>query len=646
MIHCRAFGPLQLLVNGQPPDAELLWRKNLALLVYLARSPRHARTREHLVGLLWADKPEAAARHSLREAIRVVRRAVGDDRLITEQDQVRLAAEAVRFDVDELGRHADAGEWEEAARLVQGEFLEGFAVPDAPEFEDWLAAERLTWRRRGVEVLITLTRTRARRGDAAGAAQVALRAVELEPSSDAAVRAAMEALALAGDRAAALECFERLSDRLRESGIQPEAATRTLAERVRRERAWHFAGDVPTDPESGAESRRAPLIGRERELEAMVRQLERAGRERCATLLIVLADPGLGKTRLLEELAYRARLAGGVVLAARAVEADRATPWSGIMGLARGGLLDVPGVGGAQPGAIGAFTAALPEWADRFGPARGESEPPGPAMSEILRAVTDEAAVLVVLDDAHWLDDDSLGAVAAWLRDLRGCPVAIALAVQRHGPEPVDALRARVGRDVPGETIELRPLDDAAIQRLAAWAVPGYRTGEVERLARRVMSDSAGLPLLALEILHAVALGLDLGTIEGAWPAPYRTLDTSLPGDLPDTVVASIRIGFRRLTRDAQEVLSAAAALDERVPPARLGSATGLTGDRLGAALDELEWQRWLVADARGYSFVARIVRDAIARDMLTPGRRARIGEADRAWAAEHLGNTEARRRS
>jgi hypothetical protein len=149
-------------------------------------------------------------------------------------------------------------------------------------------------------------------------------------------------------------------------------------------------------------------------------------------------------------------------------------------------------------------------------------------------------------------------------------------------------------------------------------------------LTRRVGADSAGLPLLAVELLHAVALGLDLqGTSEAkAWPAPHQTLDQSLPGDLPDGVVAAIRIGFRRLSKDAQAVLAAASVLGDRVASGFLVRATKLDAERVTAALDEAEWQRWLTAEARGYAFVARIVRDVVARDMLTEGQRLRTLEA------------------
>src|SRR6476661_4210414 len=126
MISCQTLGPVGLSMDGGPAPPELMWRKHLALLIYLARSPR-GRTREHLVALLWPDKPEAAARHSLNEAIRVLRRYLGDNSVDTTGGQVRLTAGSLRLDVDQLEELARTGEWANAARLVAGEFLEGFA---------------------------------------------------------------------------------------------------------------------------------------------------------------------------------------------------------------------------------------------------------------------------------------------------------------------------------------------------------------------------------------------------------------------------------------------------------------------------------------------------------------------------------------
>ncbi|NNG16432.1 MAG: hypothetical protein HKM89_08125, partial [Gemmatimonadales bacterium] len=153
MITCRTFGPVEVRVDHEPAPAELLWRKNLALLIYLARSPHRRRSRQHLIGLLWADKDEKAARHSWTEALRVLRQIVCEDKLTAEGDTIELADDAIELDVDRFERAVASGEAARASDLITGDFLEGFAIGDASEFEDWLTAERSTLRRQGVEVL-------------------------------------------------------------------------------------------------------------------------------------------------------------------------------------------------------------------------------------------------------------------------------------------------------------------------------------------------------------------------------------------------------------------------------------------------------------------------------------------------------------
>ncbi|MDQ2669261.1 MAG: hypothetical protein M3Y31_01375, partial [Gemmatimonadota bacterium] len=157
----------------------------------------------------------------------------------------------------------------------------------------------------------------------------------------------------------------------------------------------------------------------------------------------------------------------------------------------------------------------------------------------------------------------------------------------------------------------------------------------LDRIVRRVLADSAGLPLLAVELLRAVAQGLELDESSEPWPAPAQTLDQTLPGDMPDSLSAAVRLASSRLGDDPRRALVAASAGTERVTVDALAEATGLPRDRVAAALDELEWTRWLVSDARGYTFTARVVREIVARDLLTPGQRRRLGEVLRAAAAE-----------
>jgi DNA-binding SARP family transcriptional activator len=632
VITCRTLGPVEVALDGGFPPPELLWRKHLALLLYLARSPR-GRSREHLLGLLWADKPQSAARHSLNEAVRVIRRAAGEEAVDTSGGRVRLASEVLQLDLERLDALAEQEDWHGASELVVGEFLEGFTVPGASDFEEWLAAERNAWRRRGVEVLTRSAELLLRGGQGVEAVRTGRRAVALDPRSEPAARTLMRALALSGERAAALECYDELTRRLEaELGARPEPETAALAELIRRERLARPETSEAAAPRADA---RLPLAGREKELARLLDVTAASRTRRRAAALVLEGDAGMGKTRLLEELLARLRLEGAAVAAVRAVEADRGEPWSGLRALGRGGLLEARGLAGAPGAALAAFVSELPEWLERFPGAAGQSPlPPGRALAELLRAALDEQPVLLAVDDAEWLDQESLLALIAALRDLADTPLLVVLAVSPRLPlDGLDQLRARLGRDLDGTAVALGPLGVAPLQELARRMLATFTEVEIDRVVRRVGSDSAGVPLLAVELLRAVALGMDLGVTSGAWPEPLKTLDQTLPGDLPDAVVAAIRVGFRRLSSAARQALAAASILDPRVPAEVLARAADLPLEEVSAALDELEWHRWMVSEPRGYGFVARVVRQVIARDMLTPGQRRRI--------LERLGRTE-----
>ncbi len=626
MIHCRTLGTAELRVDGSPAPRELLWRKNLALLVYLARSPRRRRTREHLRGLLWGSKPEEAARHSLNEAVRVIRRLAGEDVLSSEGEQITMSPEAVVLDTDELEERIADEDWQAAASLVGGVFLEGFGVPDSSDFEDWMSAERGAWLHRSVEVLVRYGEARLACGDSSAASAAAQRALGLDPLSDAAVRASMRVAALAGDRAGALSLYQsfetRLSAQLR---IEPEADTVRLADRIRRERTWRLPKAVEQEEPS---PKRAPLIGRDNELQAALEALGACRSDEESTTLLLEGDPGTGKTRLAEELLSRARLDGSVVIGVRSVPSDRDTPYSGLLALCRAGLIDVPGLVGAPATALAALAESVGGWRERFAVEIGAARPApfGQAFSELLRVAAEEQPLVAFVDDAEWLDRESALALTGALRDLGQLPFALLLAIAPHPRRAeLENLRSHIGGDQPGMTIALGPLTPDGLVGLSRWALPEYTREETDRLVRRLQADSAALPLLAVEILNAVRLGLELSDEPSAWPQADRTLDQTLPSELPDSVVAAIRIGFRRLQEPAQRVLAAASALDDRVDAWTLARATGLEEEAVVQGLDELEWHRWLTADPRGYSFVARVVRRVIARDMLTPGQKERI---------------------
>ncbi|HMA40539.1 MAG TPA: AAA family ATPase [Gemmatimonadales bacterium] len=630
MIDASLLGPVQISVDGGAPPPELLWRRNLALLIYLACSPKRSRTREHLTGLLWPDKAEEKARQSLREALSKIRAAVGDEGVETAGDQVRLAAGAVTLDTDRFQALAAAGDWENAAALVSGPFLEGFAVPGAGAFEEWLSAERREWNARGMSGLLRVAQVKLDGGDLEAALSAARRAVAMASDAEAAVAMLMRALALAGNPAAALREYEEFATRLRtELGTRPSAACTALAERIRTTPGTGGARDRRSG--ATANPRRAPLVGRAEQLERMLDVWRRGRDGKWAAGVFLIGDPGVGKTRLAEELAQRLRLEGAATAIIRAVESDLETPWNGVLGLARGGLLEAGGVAGAAPGALAWFAARIAEWADQFPAARtGTGEAPARAFSEVLGAAAASQPVVLVVDDAEYLDRDSLLALGLALRDLARCPLLVLCTIGSAAARPeLEDLRSQLGRDVDGVVLRLAPLGTADIKQLARWAAPGFDEAALDRLTRRVSTDSAGLPLLVVELLSAVVAGLDLDKVRGAWPQPLQTLDQSLPGDLPEGIIAAIRVGFRRLGPAAQLVLKAVAVLEGPIVAARLVRVTKLDAAKVAEALDELEWTRWLSTDARGYAFVARVVRQVIKQDLMLKGEIQRLLDAD-----------------
>ena len=622
-VYCRVLGPVQVTVAGADAPPELLWRKHVALLVYLARSPRRRRTREHLVGLLWSDRDEKQARHSLSEALHVFRRVLGDDQVRADVDQIGLGADGVTLDCDRFAELYAHGDWPGAAALVEGDFLEGLSIPDASQFEDWLGGERVRWRAQSVDALVRHADGLLAQGDAAAAATTALRARGVDRASEPAGRAAMRALALAGDRAAALRVADDVAGVLADQvGTAPGPETVRLIDRIREARVGRRVLAAPP-----AARPRPLLCGRGSELAALAAAWERAKSGR-GQVIIVEGEPGEGKSRLIEELVARARLDDATVAAARAVAVDQRKDWSAVAGLLAAGLADAPGIAGAPPDALAALGSLAPDLAVRF--RRVDAAlPVGEAVRDAVVAAAHERPVLLTLDDAQWIDAATLESLPGLARDATRRPVLLLFGLARGAPESgrLDELRARVGRELEGEVIRLGRLDPVALRALVAWALPAYAAPDADRLARRLENDTAGLPLLAVAMLEAVASGYKLAPDAPAWPSPQRTLVDSLPNDLPPAVVGVVCLRFRQLPAAAQQLLGAAAALGERVDVGQLATATRLERTAVEPALDLLEWERWLAADARGYVFTAPIVRSILLQEMVTPGQAKRYRE-------------------
>src|SRR6266571_3222910 len=236
MIEFRMLGRLALTgPDGHRMRSLLGQPRRLALLAYLAAPPQGMHRRDTLLGLFWPELDQARARNALRQAIHVLRGALGPGAVTSDGDEaIGLDFDQVWCDVAAFDRTLNGGQLWEALDLYRGGLLEGFFISDAPEFERWLETERTRFREAAARAARGLLERAEERGNLTTAVQWARRAAQLAPSDETAVRRLIAVLDRHGDRAGALEAYEVFARRLAEEyEAEPAAETKALVAAVR-----------------------------------------------------------------------------------------------------------------------------------------------------------------------------------------------------------------------------------------------------------------------------------------------------------------------------------------------------------------------------------------------------------------------------
>jgi DNA-binding SARP family transcriptional activator/tetratricopeptide (TPR) repeat protein len=324
-LQVRLLGSPQITLDGAPV-AGFTSAKAQALLFYLLVT-RRIHTRSALASLLWGDFPNAAARASLRKAIQQLRKHV-EDYVAIDHETVALAEGAdVWVDVVELETvleetriSEDPGRVERALDLYQDDFLEGFYVPRAPDFEAWWLSERSRLRELLLGSLHELAVYHAEEEDLGAAIALMRRSLGVEPWREEAHRHLMTWLALSGQRGAALAqyetCRQVLGDQL---GVEPAEETTALYERIRdgefkvvptpEPRPLQVEPQAPAFLDRDAErpsTAEKPFVSREVQLARLSDFLDAAlaGRGQVA---FVSGEAGWGKTTLLDAFSRQAQ---------------------------------------------------------------------------------------------------------------------------------------------------------------------------------------------------------------------------------------------------------------------------------------------------------------------------------------------------
>lgn len=231
-------------------------RKSRALLAYLVVPPGQLHSREELATLLWGERTDKQARHSLSQALSSIRKALTNgagDALRVDGDRITLAGSALDTDVLRFERLVTQGSVESLARaadLYRGDLLSGIAF-QAEAYEDWLAGERARLRELALGALGKLLDHHATAGDTEHGVEVAIRLLALDPLQEHVHRALMRLYMAAGRGDAALRQYERCREVLcSELGVEPESETERLQHDIARKRAGDRASPVRPDKPS------------------------------------------------------------------------------------------------------------------------------------------------------------------------------------------------------------------------------------------------------------------------------------------------------------------------------------------------------------------------------------------------------------
>jgi TolB-like protein len=233
-LYARLLGGLELY-DDNGDELSLAARKARALLAFLIVEQEKWHTRERLADLLWGDRQQAQARHSLTQALGAIRK-LGDQLGVvlieTAGNRIRLSSGTVIDDLATFRRATDSNP-EVAAEKYKGPLLDGF-TPGSQQFEEWAEIERAVLHKQACQVFERAAETKQAAGDLVGAIELMQHLISLDPLRETAHRNLMKLLVANGDRTAAIRQYSVLETLLnKELGVEPAQETRALYQDAR-----------------------------------------------------------------------------------------------------------------------------------------------------------------------------------------------------------------------------------------------------------------------------------------------------------------------------------------------------------------------------------------------------------------------------
>jgi DNA-binding SARP family transcriptional activator len=633
-------GRLEALDDGQP--VALGGARQRALLALLVIRANETLATERLIDELWGERPPATAAKTVQVHVSRLRKALersgtGVDRetLVTRERGYELRVDPERIDSHRFERLIVAGRRElvasrpERALSLLEEALSLWRGPALAEFayERFAQAEiaRLDELRVGaLEELIETKLALRRHAEVVGELESL---IAEQPYRERLRAQLMLALYRCDRQADALQAYQDARSRLvEELGIEPGQRLRELeAAILAQDQALAIADHPRAGVEPVAEPPASVFVGRQAELGELLAGLVDAFGGNGRVFLLV-GEPGVGKSRLAEELARHARAQGAQLLIGRCWEAGGAPafwPWvqsfrAYLRASDRDDLIEELGPGAAEIAPI------LPELYELIPelpqPTAPESEGARfrlfQATAEFLRRASERRPLVLILDDLHAADAPSLLLLQFLARELGSTHVLLVAAMRDVAPTPgetLTAMLAEVAREPATRRASLRGLTPADVAEYVQLAAADIASPE---LTSALYAETEGNPLFLTETVRLLAL-------EGVPSQPTGGPRLAIPQTVRDVI--SRRLAH--LSPGCTQVLMSASVLGREFATDALELVCAEPEERFLEALEEATAARVIteVPGARGRArFSHVLVRDALY-ERLGAARRARL---------------------
>ncbi|QJR34376.1 AAA family ATPase [Gemmatimonas groenlandica] len=585
-----------------------------ALLVRVAYSPEYRHSRDELLTSLWPGQSIARQRGNLRQTLYKARSMginvslMGDCVCLDPRQVVTtfsLSHTPALFDRDVVRGNEPFGV-----------FLPSFVAP-WPDYQEWVDAQRATVHAAVRRVLVELLRTRRERADWSGAEALARWLLQFDPLHEEATLTLAECTMLAGSKAEAVAIIDRYL-----AEIGPSAGDIRLPATLLRKRFT----EPPTKKRPSFVPAERHFVGRTTELANLTMAMRRA-RWHDGSAVMIEGYAGIGKTRLANELSKVSTIEGFREIRVECRDGDVNRPLHALLEPVTE-LLTLPGALGCAPESMSILRKIVGISDAELSRTEGDASSTSAAarslegvdltsirsqtvrhsIIDLIGAVTEEKPLFLIIEDAHWIDDDSWDVLVDLAESVALMRVFLVITtrpparrVDRSSKSPSALQVVKLDALLPEESLSL-----------ARWLSSEMAAPLSPKVEDWIVSASEGSPFFLLALVN-------------------HWVETGDASGIPPTLQGLLDQRIERLPSTAVRALQTISLLGEYASLDRIMESLQLPTHELLAALEQLEKEGYLAQDEAALVVSHELVGKAATSRMSTLVRaalRSSIAEA------------------